>query len=167
MTMLSAPQELHLGCHNASKLEQDGKAPKSTKEMRAMLDGVFPMGKAVIDGEDSSSTTNSTGTSTHQAAAQWHYHQEAPLSQWRTLGQVLRRSLGGMLLSMPEVPRRCYFVKVAYGEGGQVMLHGEYESSKVVYRTMSDFILNHSALESMRHRTHQHTSPCPSSSTWT
>jgi hypothetical protein len=65
MTTLLAPQAPHLFPHDASELEEDGEAPKTIKEILAMLDGVFPMDKAVIDGEDSFSATNLSGNPAH------------------------------------------------------------------------------------------------------
>jgi protein-ribulosamine 3-kinase len=50
-------------------------------------------------------------------------------------------TITGRLVALDaERCEKVYFVKVAYGESGRIMLHGEWESSKVVYQTMPDFI---------------------------
>ncbi|KAK3322630.1 Fructosamine kinase-domain-containing protein [Apodospora peruviana] len=49
-------------------------------------------------------------------------------------------STTGKLCAKNGSKETLYFVKVAQGERGRVMLHGEFEASKTVYNTMSDFI---------------------------
>jgi fructosamine-3-kinase len=53
-------------------------------------------------------------------------------SVWTITGKITARG--------PDQSEEYYFVKVAYGETGRIMLGGDYESSKVIYNTMPDFI---------------------------
>jgi fructosamine-3-kinase len=53
-------------------------------------------------------------------------------SAWTITGKVT--ALG------PDKSEEYYFVKIAYGDTGRIMLGGEYESSKIIYDTMPDFI---------------------------
>lgn len=40
----------------------------------------------------------------------------------------------------PDGSERPYFLKVAYGEHGRILLNGEWVSSKMIYEIMPDFI---------------------------
>jgi fructosamine-3-kinase len=53
-------------------------------------------------------------------------------SAWTITGKITARGLDGS--------DEYYFVKIAYGETGRIMLGGEYESSKLIYETTPDFI---------------------------
>ncbi|KAK4238065.1 protein-ribulosamine 3-kinase, chloroplastic [Achaetomium macrosporum] len=96
-----------------------GKADsKSFKEMYANLGGAFPMHDAVIEALPKGRTFVSVR----------HYGTSA----WTVPGKITARGPGGS--------DEYYFVKVAAGESGRIMLEGEYESFKMIYQTTPDFI---------------------------
>ncbi|KAB5555066.1 Fructosamine kinase-domain-containing protein [Coniochaeta sp. 2T2.1] len=53
-------------------------------------------------------------------------------SAFTLTGKLLARDAGGS--------EKAYFLKVAFGEKGRIMLRGEFESSKVIHQLMPDFI---------------------------
>ncbi len=53
-------------------------------------------------------------------------------SAWTITGKITTLGL--------DQSKEHYFVKLAFGEAGRIMLGGEYESSKMIYDTMPDFI---------------------------
>ncbi|KAK0760796.1 hypothetical protein N5P37_005732 [Trichoderma harzianum] len=93
-------------------------SPLTIKQILVQLDGVFPMDEAVVE----ALPVGSTFVSVEQFGT----------SAWTITGRLTALERDGS--------EKAYFVKVAYGETGRIMLHGEFESSKVIYSTMSDFI---------------------------
>ena len=47
---------------------------------------------------------------------------------------------GQIMTLEPDGSERPYFLKVAYGEHGRIMLNGEWESSKMIHDIMPNFI---------------------------
>ncbi|KAH6848432.1 Fructosamine kinase-domain-containing protein [Chaetomium sp. MPI-CAGE-AT-0009] len=88
------------------------------KQILAQLGGTFPMDLAVVEVLPPGSSFVSVR----------HFRTSA----WTITGKVI--ALG------PNGSEEYYFVKIAYGETGRIMLGGEYESSKIIYNTMPDFI---------------------------
>ncbi|KAL1845019.1 hypothetical protein VTK73DRAFT_1320 [Phialemonium thermophilum] len=95
-----------------------GTSSMTIKEILAQLDGVFPMDEAVLDALPSGSTFVSVD----------HFGTSA----WTITGKLVARSQDG--------EEEVYFLKIAYGETGRIMLGGEFESSKAIHATMPDFI---------------------------
>ncbi|KAL9095967.1 MAG: hypothetical protein Q9165_001965 [Trypethelium subeluteriae] len=96
----------------------------SIKEILAQLNGEFPMDEAVIEVLFSPELTlnleevlprNNTFVSVESYGS----------SAWTITGKVIARDFDGA--------KKAYFLKVAYGEHGRIMLNGEWESSKAIY----------------------------------
>ncbi|KAK1764261.1 Fructosamine kinase-domain-containing protein [Phialemonium atrogriseum] len=92
--------------------------PISTKDVLSGLDGVFPMDEAVVEALPQGSTFLSA--------------EPFGTSAWTVTGKVMARE--------PDGTEKAYFLKIAYGEHGGVMLKGEFESAKEIYRLMPGFI---------------------------
>ncbi|KAH6630886.1 Fructosamine kinase-domain-containing protein [Chaetomium sp. MPI-SDFR-AT-0129] len=88
------------------------------KQILAQLGGVFPMDDAIIEALPPGRTFLSV---THSAT-----------SAWTITGKVTALN--------PLQAEEYYFVKIAYGETGRIMLRGEYESSQIIHQTTPDFI---------------------------
>ncbi|EHK27169.1 uncharacterized protein TRIVIDRAFT_188080 [Trichoderma virens Gv29-8] len=93
------------------------------KQILAQLGGVFPIDQAVTD--DKEPIALPVGSAFVSVK---HFGTSA----WTITGRLIALDREGS--------EKTYFVKVAYGETGRIMLHGEFESSKIIYSTMSDFI---------------------------
>ncbi|PMD32250.1 hypothetical protein L207DRAFT_499902 [Hyaloscypha variabilis F] len=102
--------------HPTQKRDYEG--PISIKEILGELDGQFPMDEAVIEALPQGFTFVSVE----------HYGNSA----WTVTGKVIALSL--------ERDEKPFFLKVAYGDHGGTMLLGEFESSKIIYGLMPDFI---------------------------
>ncbi|KAH0526190.1 hypothetical protein TsFJ059_009546 [Trichoderma semiorbis] len=99
--------------------EHKNEAPPMTiKQILAQLSGVFPTDEAVVEALPAGSTFVSIK----------HFGTSA----WTITGRLITLDQDGS--------EKIYFLKVAYGETGPVMLNGEFESSKTIYSTMSNFI---------------------------
>ncbi|KAL8704321.1 MAG: hypothetical protein Q9201_002507 [Fulgogasparrea decipioides] len=92
--------------------------PVSIKEILAQLNGRFPMDEAVIEALQRGTTFLSV--------------EHFGTSAWTITGKVTTKER--------DASEKLYFLKVAYGEHGGIMLRGEYESSKIIYKLNSDFI---------------------------
>ncbi|KAJ3578208.1 hypothetical protein NPX13_g2352 [Xylaria arbuscula] len=93
-------------------------APLTIKQILAQLNGVFPIDRAVIEALPEGVrflSVENFGT-----------------SAWTITGRLVGVEDNGT--------ERQFFVKVAYGEVGRIMLRGEYESSKLIYEKQEDFI---------------------------
>ncbi|KAI0118717.1 Fructosamine kinase-domain-containing protein [Nemania sp. FL0031] len=88
------------------------------KQILSNLNGVFPIDQAVIEALPKEVTFDSVKTFGKSA--------------WTITGRLVGLEEDGT--------ERQFFVKVAYGEIGYIMLRGEYESSKLIYEKQSDFI---------------------------
>lgn len=88
------------------------------KERLAMLDGAFPMDEAVIEALPKGSTFLSV--------------QHFGTSAWTITGRIVAQNVDGIESN--------YFLKVAFGRHGLTMLRGEYESSKIIWSLMNDFL---------------------------
>lgn len=102
----------------AEPISQDKAATMTIKQILAQLDGVFPMDEAVIEALPARSTFISV--------------ENFGTSAWTITGRLVALDADGA--------EKVYFVKIAYGETGRIMLGGEFESSKAIYAAMSDFI---------------------------
>ncbi|EAQ82890.1 hypothetical protein CHGG_11066 [Chaetomium globosum CBS 148.51] len=94
----------------------------SSKAMMARLGGVFPMDEAVIDARLKALPKGVKFLSVEKVAT----------SAWTMPGQIMTLE--------PDGSERPYFLKVAYGEHGRIMLNGEWESSKMIHDIMPNFI---------------------------
>ncbi|KAL6810212.1 Fructosamine kinase domain-containing protein [Trichoderma camerunense] len=92
------------------------------KQILAQLGGVFPMDEAVVEGIEPALPAGSTFVSIKHFGT----------SAWTITGRLIALGQDGY--------EKIFFLKVAYGETGRIMLNGEFESSKTIYSTMSDFI---------------------------
>ncbi|KAL9069431.1 MAG: hypothetical protein Q9157_006158, partial [Trypethelium eluteriae] len=88
-------------------------------EVLGQLNGEFPMDEAVIE---EVLPKNSTFVSVESYGS----------SAWTTTGRVTARDVDGT--------QKAYFLKVAYGEHGRIMLNGEWESSKAIHELMPGFV---------------------------
>ncbi|KAI1121558.1 Fructosamine kinase-domain-containing protein [Nemania abortiva] len=88
------------------------------KQILAQLNGVFPIDQAVIEALPKGVTFYSV--------------ENFGTSAWTITGRLIGLEDDGT--------ERQFFVKVAYGETGRIMLRGEYESSKLIYEKQPDFI---------------------------
>ncbi|KAL7936006.1 Fructosamine kinase domain-containing protein [Trichoderma chlorosporum] len=91
----------------------------TVKEILAQLDGLFPMNEAVIEVLPPGSRFLSI--------------EQFGTSAWTLTGRLV-------VADPYDGSEKIYFVKVAYGETGHIMLHGEFESSKMIHSLMPDFI---------------------------
>ncbi|TPX17324.1 uncharacterized protein E0L32_012211 [Thyridium curvatum] len=88
--------------------------PIKAQDVLAKLSGSFPMDEAVVEGNSFASVSH-FGT-----------------SAWTVTGKVLAKTREGT--------DAAYFLKIAYGEHGGVMLKGEFESAKIIYGLMPGLI---------------------------
>ncbi|KAH9896370.1 Fructosamine kinase-domain-containing protein [Xylariomycetidae sp. FL2044] len=93
-------------------------APFTTKEILAHLDGAFPFDDAVLEFLPKGLTFSSV--------------EKSGTSAWTVTGKIITYRADGS--------EQCFFLKVAYGDHGRLMLRGEYESSKMIYSITPDFI---------------------------
>ncbi|PTB36106.1 uncharacterized protein TrAFT101_000075 [Trichoderma asperellum] len=84
----------------------------------SQLDGVFPFDEAVIEALPKDVTFTSV--------------ESFGTSAWTVTGRVTAQRADGSI--------QRFFLKVAYGEHGRLMLGGEHVSSKMIYSVMPDFI---------------------------
>lgn len=84
----------------------------------SQLDGVFPFDEAVIEALPKDVTFTSV--------------ESFGTSAWTVTGRVTAQGADGSI--------QRFFLKVAYGEHGRLMLGGEHVSSKMIYSVMPDFI---------------------------
>ncbi|KAK7911191.1 hypothetical protein PG985_013672 [Apiospora marii] len=92
------------------------------KERLFQLKGIFPMDDAVLEGLSQSLPGCPTLLSVQ------HFSKSA----FTITGKVTVRDKNGA--------EQVYFLKVAFEDQGMTMLRGEYESSKVVYSVINDFL---------------------------
>ncbi|TDZ17341.1 Protein-ribulosamine 3-kinase [Colletotrichum orbiculare MAFF 240422] len=117
---VEANRETTSGPLETSNPSQAGVELKShllINEMRVRQNGVFPMDEAIADALPDGFTFVSV--------VYFGY------SAWTITGKLLARSSSA---------EKVFFVKIAYGETGRVMLLGEFESSKIIFNLMPDFI---------------------------
>jgi fructosamine-3-kinase len=105
------------------------------KQILAHLGGVFHMDEALVAGSLTRCYTRSPQLIVVTALPQGRNFvsvEHFRTSAWTITGKVT--ALG------PDKSEEYYFVKIAYGDTGRIMLGGEYESSKIIHDTMPDFI---------------------------
>ncbi|WEW60326.1 fructosamine kinase [Emydomyces testavorans] len=98
--------------------EIDVEGPIRIKNIITLLGNEFPMDDAVIKALPQGSTYLSVAFSA--------------VSAWTLTARVETLDLDGN--------QKPYFLKVAFGEHGRIMLNGEFESSKQISKIMPDFI---------------------------
>ncbi|KAF2748919.1 hypothetical protein M011DRAFT_399643 [Sporormia fimetaria CBS 119925] len=106
---------------NPSDLRNTPEQPEavpSVKKVVASLGGVFPFDDAVIDALPKGSTFRSVE----------HF------------GKSAYTITGRVVASDPDGSEKSYFLKVAYGEPGRIMLRGQWESFKDIYKVAPGFI---------------------------
>ncbi len=137
--------ELSRAEHDAAPGLVDKLSSMTIKEILAHLGGVFPMDEAVVEGESQQPSPLCRSSCPPKEPPQLT-HLVAALPPGRTFVSVEHFgtsawTITGRITAVgPDKSEEYYFVKIAYGETGRVMLGGEYESSKLIYKTMSDFI---------------------------
>ncbi|KAI0014973.1 Fructosamine kinase-domain-containing protein [Xylariomycetidae sp. FL0641] len=110
--VINTSKHLDNHAHNAEP------GPVSIKEMLERLDGVFPFDEAVVEALPKGIRFVSVK----------HFGTSA----FTITGRVVALDTAGK--------EQLFFLKVAYGEHGRIMLNGEWESSNMIYDLMPDFI---------------------------